>query len=43
MKNSIKISSATFTGTPYIQNYRYLVKENKHIKEESLNKAKDNR
>ncbi|MCT7620620.1 hypothetical protein [Aliarcobacter butzleri] len=43
MKNSIKISSAPFAGAPYIQNYRYLVKDNKNTKEEAINKAKDNR
>ncbi|WP_264291194.1 hypothetical protein [Aliarcobacter butzleri] len=43
MKNSIKISSAPFTRTPYIQNYRYLVKDNKNTKEEAMNNLKDNR
>ncbi|MFX4264127.1 hypothetical protein ACOL3L_01345 [Aliarcobacter butzleri] len=43
MKNSIKISSAPFAGAPYIQNYRYLVKDNKNTKEEVMNNLKDNR
>ncbi|MCG3673872.1 hypothetical protein L5F46_03660 [Aliarcobacter butzleri] len=50
MKNFLLISFILFALAPYIQDYltpiqdyRYLVKENKHIKEEALNKAKDNR
>ena len=44
------IPSMPFAGAPYIQDYltpiqdyRYLVKENKHIKEEAMNNLKDNR
>ncbi len=48
MKN--EIPSIPFAGAPYIQdyldniqNYRYLVKDNKNTKEEAMNNLKDNR
>lgn len=41
LKSTIKIPATPFAGTPYIQNYRYLKKENENKKEESINKIKD--
>ncbi|MFA6741122.1 MAG: hypothetical protein WCR78_06470 [Arcobacteraceae bacterium] len=50
MKNFLLIPAAPFAGAPYIQdyldnmqNYRYLVKENKEKKQEALNNAKGNK